>query len=126
KHKGVLACVSYFPHSATRFAPFRAPALSPPIRLGYRGFRQARAPLRRCALAHERTRRGFGLPFPDQPHMQVKSPRRTGTGWLLPVVGVGGPGTFAIDGKSLLMRSLTITTQGMRIVEHARALDRVP
>ena len=98
----------------------------PPIRLGYRGFRQARAPLRRCALAHERTRRGFGLPFPDQPHMQVKSPRRTGTGWLLPVVGVGGPGTFAIDGKSLLMRSLTITTQGMRIVEHARALDRVP
>ena len=58
--------------------------------------------------------------------MQVKPPRRTRTGWLLPVAGDGGPATFAIDGKSLLIRSLTLTTQGTRIVEYARPLASRP
>jgi hypothetical protein len=58
--------------------------------------------------------------------MQVEAPRRTRTGWLLPVIGVGGPGTFAIDGKSMLIQSLTITTQGTRILEHAHTLASSP
>jgi hypothetical protein len=69
----------------------------------------------------------IGLHFPDQPGMTVKAPRRTSAGWLLPVVIDGGPATFAIDGKSMLIRSITITAQqGSRIVEQVGALRSVP
>jgi hypothetical protein len=58
--------------------------------------------------------------------MQVKPPRRTRTGWLLPVDGDGGPAAFAIEAKSLLIRSLTFTSQGTRFVELARNLESRP
>jgi hypothetical protein len=58
--------------------------------------------------------------------MQVKPPRRTRTGWLLPVAGDGGPAAFAIEAKSLLIQSLTLATQGTRIVELARNLESRP
>jgi hypothetical protein len=68
----------------------------------------------------------IGLPFPDQPHMRLKAPRQTATEWLLPVVADGGPGTFAIDRKAMLIRSFTLTTHGIRIIEQARALHSAP
>jgi hypothetical protein len=81
---------------------------------------------RRIPSSSDQAIENIGVPFPDQPKMRVRPPRRTRTGWLLPVVGVGGPATFAVDRESLLIRSLTLTTQGMRIVEHARALKSRP
>ena len=87
-------------------------------------FDPGRSCWRRVASSSKQSIESIGPGFPDQPHMQVKSPRRTRTGWLLPVAGDGGPGTFAIDGKSMLIRSLT--TQGTRIVEHAHTLESSP
>jgi hypothetical protein len=81
---------------------------------------------RRLPSSSAQTISSLGLPFPDQPHMRVKPPRRTRTGWLLPVAGDGGPATFAIDGKSMLIRSLTLASQGTRIVEYARTLASRP
>jgi hypothetical protein len=78
------------------------------------------------AVSNPQTIDSIGLPFPDQPHMQVKSPRRTGSGWLLPVAGDGGPVTFAIDGTSLLLRTITVATQASHIVEHAVTLTSHP
>jgi hypothetical protein len=74
------------------------------------------------AVSNPQTIDSIGLPFPDQPHMRVSSPRRTPTGWLLPVAGDGGPATFAIDGASLLIRSVTAA----RVVERARTLESRP
>jgi hypothetical protein len=81
---------------------------------------------RRLPSSSPRAITGLGLPFPDQPHMQVKAPRRTATGWLLPVAGDGGPATFVIDAKSMLIKSLTLTTQGTHIVEQVRSLGSRP
>jgi hypothetical protein len=59
--------------------------------------------------------------------MRVSSPRRTGSGWLLPVAGDGGPVTFVIDGASLLIRSVTVTGRGAPpIVEHVHTLESPP
>jgi hypothetical protein len=77
---------------------------------------------RRVAVSNPQTIDSIGLPFPDQPHMHVGSPRQTSTGWLLPVAGDGGPATFAIDGASLLIRSVT----SARVVEQARTLRSRP
>jgi len=59
--------------------------------------------------------------------MRVGSPRRSGSGWLLPVAGDGGPATFVIDGASLLIQSITVTGPGAPpIVEHAHTLESPP
>jgi hypothetical protein len=81
---------------------------------------------RRVAVSNPQTIDSIGLPFPDQPHMRVSSPRRTRTGWLLPVAGDGGPVTFAIDGTSLLLGKITVVGPGARVVEHARTLESRP
>ena len=81
---------------------------------------------RHVAVSSPQAIDSIGLPFPDQTHMKVKSPRRTRTGWLLPVANGGGPVTFAIDGASLLLRTITIATPALHIVEHAVSLTSRP
>jgi hypothetical protein len=39
---------------------------------------------------------------------------------------VGVPATFAIDRRSLLIQSITVRAQGVRIVEHVRTLRAAP
>jgi len=69
----------------------------------------------------------LGLPFPDQPGMSVQAPVRTPTGWNLTIVAEGTPGTLEIDGRSLRVRRLTLTTpQGAKIVEHVTDLASAP
>ena len=68
----------------------------------------------------------IGLHFPDQPAMSVRAPRATATGWLLPVVIAGGPGTLAIDRNPARVRSITVGTGGTAIVEHVTILKSVP
>ncbi len=81
---------------------------------------------RRLAATDRQSFTNIGLPFPDQPRMQVKHPRRTQTGWLLPIVVDDGPLAFVIDGRSMLIRSFNLTTQGTRIVEQAHNLNSAP
>jgi hypothetical protein len=81
---------------------------------------------RRLAASDQQALEGVGLRFPDQPHMRVQRPRRTASGWLLPVVGDGGHTVFLIDAKSMLLRSITIADGGRRIVERASALRSTP
>ena len=68
----------------------------------------------------------IGLRFPDLPRMKLERPRRTAGGWLLPVVSDGGPFLFAIDRKSMLIRSITIGAGGKRVLERVGALRSVP
>jgi hypothetical protein len=81
---------------------------------------------RRLAASDPQSFENIGLAFPDQPRMHAGAPRRTPSGWLLPVVVEDDPGTFAIEGKTMLVRSLTISTHGSRILEHVVALRSVP
>jgi hypothetical protein len=81
---------------------------------------------RRLAATDRQSFNNIGLPFPDQPRMQVKHPRRTQTGWLLPIVVDDGPLVFVIDGRSMLIRSFNLSTQGSRIVEQAHNLSSAP
>jgi hypothetical protein len=68
----------------------------------------------------------IGLHFPDQPAMKVRAPQVTATGWLLPIVLNGDPGTFSIDRTSLRLRSITVGALGHRILEHVTVLQSVP
>jgi hypothetical protein len=81
---------------------------------------------RPLAASSPRTFDNIGLPFPDQASMRVGAPRRTSTGWLLPVVADGDRGTFAIDGKSLFVRSFTLRSQGADVLEQATTLRSTP
>ena len=67
-----------------------------------------------------------GLYFPDQPAMKVRVPQPTSTGWLLPVVVQGDPGTFSIDRSSTQVRSITIGVGSHRVLEHVTDLQSVP
>jgi hypothetical protein len=58
--------------------------------------------------------------------MRLQRPRRTASGWLLPVVGDGGHTVFLIDAKSMLLRSITIANGGKRILERVSALRSAP
>lgn len=80
---------------------------------------------RRLAPSARQSFQNIGLPFPDQPRMRVGAPRRTATGWLLPVVLEDGALAFAIDGTTLLIRSLD-PAQGAGAVEHAESLRSAP
>ena len=75
------------------------------------------------------------VPFPDQTPMRVRAPHRTPSGWALPVVWGAGersgrevfdPGTIAIDGTSFLVRSLTIKSQSVAVIERVTALHSTP
>jgi hypothetical protein len=69
----------------------------------------------------------IGLRFPDQAGMRVGAPRRTSNGWLLPVSIDREPATFAIQGGSMLIRSITINAQqGRRLIEHVSILHSAP
>jgi hypothetical protein len=69
----------------------------------------------------------IGLPFPDEPHMNVGKPERTTGGWLLRVTGDGGPYTFAIAGPTLRLRSITVRAPGTpAIVERVSVLPVAP
>jgi hypothetical protein len=81
---------------------------------------------RPLAASSPQTFANIGLPFPDQTPMRVRAPRRTPAGWALPVVAAGDAGTFAIDGRSLLVRSFTLDSQGAAVVEKATALHSTP
>ena len=81
---------------------------------------------RRLAASDRQALEGVGLRFPDQPHMRLQRPRRTASGWLLPVVGDGGHTVFLIDAKSMLLRSITIANGGKRILERVSALRSAP
>ena len=58
--------------------------------------------------------------------MKLERPRRTASGWLLPLVSDGGPFLFAIKGKSMLIRSITIGAGGKRVLERVGTLRSVP
>lgn len=69
----------------------------------------------------------IGLPFPDPPHMNVAKPERTTTGWLLPATGGGGAYTFAVDGTTLRLRSITVRERGApTVVEQVSVLREAP
>lgn len=68
----------------------------------------------------------IGLYFPDQPAMTVRTPQRTSTGWLLPVVVEGDPGTFSIDRSSIRVQSITVGAGRHRILEHVTPLQSAP
>jgi len=83
---------------------------------------------RRLPASAPQSFENLGLHFPDQPGMIVKAPRRTASGWLLPVVIDGAPAALAIDGKSLLIHTISIgaATPGTRVVEHVAVLRSAP
>jgi len=68
----------------------------------------------------------IGLQFPDQPRMRVRAPRTTSTGWLLPVVVDGDPGTFTIDRGSVRVRLISVGPPGHLALEHVSVLHDVP
>jgi hypothetical protein len=68
----------------------------------------------------------LGLPFPDQPKTRVLAPRRTASGWLLPVVSDGQRGSFAVA-RSHRVRTITVALpSGSRVVEQVEALSAAP
>lgn len=81
---------------------------------------------RPLAASSPQTFDNIGLPFPDQTPMRVRAPHRVPGGWVLPVVAAGDSGTFAIDGKSLLVRSFTLDSQGAAVLEKATTLHSTP
>ena len=68
----------------------------------------------------------IGLQFPDEGQMRVGAPRRLAGGWRLPIVVAGSPESLEIDGRSMLLRSWTITHSGTRVVERASILSTSP
>ncbi len=68
----------------------------------------------------------IGLQFPDQPRMRVRAPRTTSTGWLLPVVVDGDPGTFTIDRGSVRVRLISVGPPGHLALERVSVLHDVP
>ena len=86
----------------------------------------ARPCWRRVPASDPQALEDIGGRFPDSRGMRVKSPRRTASGWLLPVVSDGSDLTFAIDGKSSLISTLTVVEQGSRVVEQVRSLRKAP
>jgi hypothetical protein len=68
----------------------------------------------------------LGQRFPDQLLTRVKAPRRTPTGWRLPVSISGETAAFVIDRKSLLIRSIVVANPQMSYVEHVTALRPAP
>jgi hypothetical protein len=73
----------------------------------------------------QRSFENVGLPFPDQAHMRVRTPRAVSGGWLLPVVADGDPGTFSVD-RSSRVKSITVVASGRRIFERVTALQSAP
>jgi hypothetical protein len=81
---------------------------------------------RRLAASDPQALEDIGLRFPDLPRMKLERPRRTASGWLLPVVSDGAPFLLAIDGTSMLIRSITIGAGGKRVLERVGTLRSVP
>jgi hypothetical protein len=81
---------------------------------------------RQLGASNQQALEDIGLRFPDQPHMRVQQPRRTRSGWLLPVVGDGGQTVFTIDAKSMLLRSIKVASAGKQVLEHVSALRSAP
>jgi hypothetical protein len=81
---------------------------------------------RQLAASNPQALDDIGLRFPGQPHMRVEHPRRTRSGWLLPVVGDGGHTVLTIDAKSMLLRSITVAAGGRRVLERVSALRSRP
>jgi hypothetical protein len=81
---------------------------------------------RRLAASNSQAIHDLGQRFPDQLLTRVKAPRRTPTGWRLPVSISGETAVFVIDRKSLLIRSIVVTNPQMSYVEHVSALRPAP
>ena len=67
----------------------------------------------------------LGLPFPDQPAMEVRAPQTTSTGALLPIVVDREPGRLSVDHSSHV-RLITVNAGGRRILEHVTVPRLVP
>jgi hypothetical protein len=68
-----------------------------------------------------------GMRFPDHAGMRVKKPRRaSGGAWQLPAVVGGQPGVLLVDGKTAIVRTITVTAGSTSIVEHVRSLASAP
>ena len=80
---------------------------------------------RRLAASDSQAITGLGQRFPDQLLTRVNAPRRTATGWRLPVSANGEPAVFVIDRKSLI-RSIVVTTPQTRYVEKVSVLRPSP
>lgn len=69
----------------------------------------------------------IGGHFPAYPNVAVvKAPQRTDNGWLLGVVARGKSSTFAIDGKTFFVRTITLRQSGEQVTEHVHTLTSVP
>jgi hypothetical protein len=82
---------------------------------------------RRVPEADPQTFDNIGMRFPDHAGMRVQKPRRAAGGtWQLPAVVGGQPGVFVIDGKTAIVRSITVSAGGARIDERVRSLAAAP
>ena len=81
---------------------------------------------RKLAASDPQSIKDLGLRFPDHLLTRVNAPRRTATGWELPVSSKGEPAVLVIDPKSLLLRSIVVTSAQTRYVEQVRALRPAP
>jgi hypothetical protein len=81
---------------------------------------------RRLAQSDHQSFSDLGTHFPGIPHMRVKTPKRVGSVWLLPITAQGHDGTLRINASTLQIESVTVNADGRTAIEHDRALDHAP
>jgi hypothetical protein len=87
---------------------------------------------RRVAASDSQSLEDVGIRFPNIYTMKVKRPSSTAAGWLLPVLAKGKFDkaahtlVYTIARKTLQVKSVSMTSNGTRIVEYVTALKAAP
>src|SRR5207237_683837 len=68
----------------------------------------------------------FNIRYPDLPAMTVGAPHRDANGWHLELTAHGADETLTIDGKTHLVRTVSVLVRGTRSTQQVAALSAVP